>query len=125
MLGELRNPGAPEAVRRWISEPVPWLVIQAPNQGPDSALLEAKLGPGEQEAILLAQEVNADEMIIDELRGRREATRRQIRVTGTVGVLRVAAKNGLLDLRDALERLRRTNFRIHKDFLDRLIREEV
>jgi len=124
VLVELRSPGAPEAVRHWIEKPAAWLDIQAPQQTPDLALLEAKLGPGEQEAILLAQEVKADELIIDEQRGRREAARRHIRVTGTIGVLRAAAKSGLLDLRDALERLRRTNFRIEKDFLDRLIRGE-
>jgi predicted nucleic acid-binding protein len=82
------------------------------------------LGPGEREAILLAQELKADELIIDELRGRQEAVLRQMRVTGTIGVLRAAAKLGLLDLRDALERLSRTNFRIDKEFLERLIREE-
>ena len=82
------------------------------------------MGPGEREAILLAQELKADELIIDELRGRQEAVLRQMRVTGTIGVLRAAAKLGLLDLRDALERLSRTNFRIDKEFLERLIREE-
>ena len=124
VLVELGSAGAPDAVRRWIQQPPAWLEIQAPRQTPDVALLEAKLGSGEQEAILLAQEVNADEMIIDELRGRREAARRQIRVTGTIGVLRAAAKIGLLDLQQALERLRRTNFRIDKQFLDHLIRGE-
>jgi predicted nucleic acid-binding protein len=124
VLAELRRPGAPKTVRDWIEQPAAWLDIQAPLQTPDIALLQARLGPGEQEAILLAQEVKADEIIIDELRGRREAARRQIRVTGTIGVLQAAAKLGLLDLRSALERLRGTNFRIEKAFLDRLIRGE-
>jgi len=124
VLLELGNPGAPDAVRQWIQQPPAWLHIQAPQQTPDVALLEAKLGPGEHEAILLAEEVNADEVVIDELRGRRQAARRQIRVTGTIGVLRAAVKIGLLDLLEALERLRRTNFRIDNEFLDRLIRGE-
>ena len=56
--------------------------------------------------------------------GHEEAARRQIRVTETVGILRAAAKLGLLELRDALGRLRGTNVRIEKEFLDRLIQEE-
>ena len=122
VLMELKSKGAPEAVRQWIEQPAAWLEIQAPQQTADLALLEAKLGPGEQEAILLAEEVKADEVIIDELRGRREATRRHIRVTGTIGVLRAAAKIGLIDLGNALERLGRTNFRIEKALLDRIVR---
>jgi predicted nucleic acid-binding protein len=124
VLAELRSPGAPEAVRHWIGQPVPWLDIQAAQSAPDLALLQAKLGPGEQEAILLAQELNADELLMDDMSGRREARRRHLSVTGTIGVLRAAAKLGLLDFRDALERLRRTNFRIEKEFIDRLIRGE-
>lgn len=121
VFAELSSPVAPAAVRLWVAEPAAWLDIQTPRQTADVALLEAKLGPGEQEAILLAQEVKADQIIIDELRGRREAIRRQLRVTGTIGVLRAAAKIGLLDLRDALQRLGHTNFRIEKALLDRLI----
>jgi predicted nucleic acid-binding protein len=121
---ELTRPQAPDSVRRWISWPPAWLETQSPRQNPDVMLLNAQLGPGEQEAILLAQELNADELIIDELRGRKEAIRRQIRVTGTIGVLRAAAKLGLLDFREAMERLRRTNFRIDREFLDRLIQSE-
>jgi predicted nucleic acid-binding protein len=56
--------------------------------------------------------------------GRRETKRRHLSVTGTVGVLRAAARIGLLNLADALDRLRRTNFRFEKELLDRLIRGE-
>jgi predicted nucleic acid-binding protein len=51
VLVELGRPGAPDAVRQWIQQPPAWLHIQAPQQTPSVALLEAKLGPGEQEAI--------------------------------------------------------------------------
>jgi len=47
----------------------------------------------------------ADESIIDELRGRREAERRHLHFTGTIGVLRMAAKEGLLDFKSAINRL--------------------
>jgi predicted nucleic acid-binding protein len=51
----------------------------------------AYLGAGERDAILLAEELQADWIIIDESIGRREAARRQLRFTGTLGVLNAAA----------------------------------
>jgi hypothetical protein len=63
-------------------------------------------------------------LLIDDMGGRYEAARRHLSVTGTIGVLRAAAKLGLLDFRDALDRLRGTNFRIAKGLLDRLQRGE-
>ncbi len=69
---ELRNAGAPESVRLWISKPPTWLEVRAPSRMPDSALLEADLDLGERDAMLLAQELGEDELIIDDMRGREE-----------------------------------------------------
>ena len=119
---ELSRPGAPEAVRRWIAGPPAWLQILSPSGIPDAEL--ARLDPGERDAILLAEELGADQIIIDEARGRREARRRHIPFTGTLGVLAAGAEQGLLDLRSAVDRLRQTSFRVSDDLLDRLIAGE-
>jgi predicted nucleic acid-binding protein len=99
--------------------------VRAPSQPPDAALLQARLGAGERDAILLAQEVNADELIIDELRGRREASRRQLHFIGTLGVLRLAGARGMLDFKQAIAQLRTTNFYIDPKFLDRLMKDDM
>lgn len=75
---------------------------------------------GERDAIWLAEELHADQIIIDESRGRREARLRRLKLTGTLGVLAAAADLGLLDLKSALNRLRQTNFHIAQEILDRL-----
>jgi predicted nucleic acid-binding protein len=49
---------------------------------------------------------------MDEIAGRREAARRHLHVIGTLAVLEQAAQKGLLEFRDALQRLERTNFRL-------------
>jgi predicted nucleic acid-binding protein len=93
--------------------------ILSPTVALDAEL--AKLEAGEIEAIALAEELSADQLIIDELLGRREAERRSLPVIGTVGVLREAAEMGLLDLRSAFELLRQTSFHISPAILANLL----
>jgi predicted nucleic acid-binding protein len=76
--------------------------VQTPTQSPDEQLILAGLDKGEQDAILLALELTANQLVIDEMDGRREAERWQLAVTGTVGILRAAAALGLIDLKGAL-----------------------
>jgi predicted nucleic acid-binding protein len=56
-------------------------------------------------------------LIIDELRGRREACRRQLHFIGTLGVLWFAGARGMLDFKHAIAQLRTTNFYIDPKFL--------
>lgn len=105
---ELLRPVAPEIVRAWISGAPAWLEIRIPNNVPDSSL--AKLDPGERDAIMLATELRADQLIVDDREGRKQAEERHIPVIGMLGVLKEAATLGLLDLRVAVERLQTTSF---------------
>lgn len=119
---ELTCSRAPESVRGWIAQPPAWLEFLSPAPVADTAL--AGLDSGEREAIALAEQLSADQLIVDELFARREAERRGLPVIGTIGVLREAADEGLLDLRVAIARLRQTSFHISPAILARLLDEQ-
>ena len=120
---ELSRDRAPEIVRRWIASPPVWLEVRKPTMEPDAELIAAELDAGEFDAILLAQELGASELILDDMDGRKEAERRHIHFVGTIGVLQAASKRKLLNLKDALTRLRATNFYIAQELIDRLVAE--
>jgi predicted nucleic acid-binding protein len=118
---ELQSEGAPEAIHTFTAQTPEWLEVQSVAVQPDTAL--QRLGPGEREAILLAEALKADVLLIDERAARAAAERRGLRVTGLLGILDQAATRGLLDLPTAIERLRQTTFRasprLFKLLLDR------
>ncbi len=116
---ELGSTGAPEPVRVWMVHPPAWLETKAPRGNADPLL--SFLDAGERDAILLAEELHADQIVIDEMLGRREARRRKLPCTGTLGILRAAANEGLVDLALAVARLRKTNFHISEDVLNHLL----
>ncbi|AKG20357.1 DUF3368 domain-containing protein [Calothrix sp. 336/3] len=58
--------------------------------------LQNNLDIGEAEAITLAVELNADRLIVDERRGRKEAIKLGLRVTGILGILLAAKQQGLV-----------------------------
>ena len=92
---ELTDSGAPAAVRVWMEQRPKWIEIRSAPI-PDLGLME--LDAGEATAISLAEAETDVLLLIDETAGRLEASRRGIPNTGTLGVLRRAAIEGLIDL---------------------------
>jgi predicted nucleic acid-binding protein len=118
---ELGRARAPEVVRFWIARPPVWLEVRKPSRSdPHLTHLDA----GERDAILLAEELHADQLIIDENPGRQEAQRRHLPFTGTLGILQAGAKHGLLDLKTAIGRLKQTSFHVSQDILDQVIKSQ-
>jgi predicted nucleic acid-binding protein len=80
-----------------------------------------KLGDAERAAIALALVVKADLVLMDDQDGVMAARRQGLIVTGTLGVLDLAARRGLIDLAEAFERLKATTFYYRQRLLDNLL----
>jgi predicted nucleic acid-binding protein len=77
------------------------------------ARLSRVLDPGEASAILLAEQLQARFLLMDERRGRQVARARGLRVVGVAGVLLVAKRAGLLaSVGAALTELSRHQYRL-------------
>lgn len=117
VLRELIQPQTPLTVREWAESPPAWLRVRTPTEAESTLDLDA----GEAEAILLAQELKAERLLMDDKKGRLVAVRRGLSVAGTLTVLAQAADLKLLDLRQAVDRLRQTNFRAPAGLLSHLL----
>lgn len=118
VLSELTHPRAPAAVHAWVASLPAWLEVR----DPEHVEPEPRLGPGEAAAISLAKELRADAVLIDERKGLRVAQQLGLFVTGTLGVLVLAADRGLIQLQAALDALRQTTFRASPAMLAELAR---
>jgi predicted nucleic acid-binding protein len=121
VYAEICHPLAPAPIRAWAAAPPLWLEVKHVPAAAGERL--PSLDAGEREAILLALSIHADLVLMDERKGTQAAIDRGLDVTGTLGVLQRAARRRLLDLPEAFERLKRTNFRYRQDVMDRLLSE--
>jgi predicted nucleic acid-binding protein len=109
VANELRAAGSPAAVSSWIARPPEWVVVTPVPQEQIESITD-DLDLGERAAIALAGTIRADLLLIDDAAGRVEATRRNLRVTGTLGVLRAGAEQGIIDVPDTVSKLKATSF---------------
>ena len=107
VLQELSSEDAPASVRSWISNPPRWMHFIDSPPTPEMN----RIHKGEAAVIALATAMSADLLLMDDRRGVRLAKEKGLRVTGTIGILDLAASRGLVEFSQALAHLEKTSFR--------------
>lgn len=107
----VRGAGKPGAESVVLAEQKGWLSKQSVQDKLAVMLLQTTLGAGEAEAIVLAQELKAAWVLLDDDLARTYARRIGLKVKGTAGILLAAYQAGLLDdLKTSLDELRAHGF---------------
>jgi len=123
VMAELRHQQTPIVVREWIETRPEWLEVRQVHVAASGSL--AELGDGERDAILLALELHADLILLDDRRARVEASRQSLSFTGTLGVLEAASRRDLVNLPEVVGCLLETNFRVAPSLIHALLTREA
>ncbi len=82
-----------------------------------------KLDEGEKSAIALGLSLSADLILIDDRSGAAVAREKGFEITGTLGILDLAADRGMISMADEIARLRNTNFRRREKLFNALLKK--
>jgi predicted nucleic acid-binding protein len=127
----------PEAVYQEASKGVPgndeiaqavktkWIQVAKVQNQKMVLLLQGNLrGKGECECIILAQETGAKVILTDDKKARKIASQGGLRVIGTLGLLMMAAQEGIITKKDATQAVNslvKTNFRLSDGIIQKAL----
>jgi hypothetical protein len=99
-----------------------WLRVHTLGKSEVQRMAEMHLGPGESAAILLAERVQAERLMVDDLAARRLARRWGLKVVGTLGLLLAAHLRGdIPSLADEISRLQTAGFHAHPSLVRKVL----
>lgn len=120
---ELIHQQTPEIVRSIMQTRPEWINISDVECLSDMSLQH--LDAGERAAIFLAEQIQADLLLMDEKKGRFTAAERGIKVVGTLGILELAGRHGRIDLPQAISKLLQTNFNVSPSLVQALLKRHT
>ncbi len=99
-----------------------WILVLPVKDKNKQTEIENKLDKGEASSIALALEIPNSTLIIDEVKGRNIAKILNIEIIGTVGIIILAGKMGVVnDVISVVLKLVNTGFRLSNKIVDRII----
>jgi predicted nucleic acid-binding protein len=134
LFGEIRIPqavydeavvaGREEGAAKREVEAATWIKTVAVKDRLAVEMLLGELDLGEAETIVLAREIGADWVLMDEKKGRRKLAQLDLPKIGTLGILLKAKQVGLLStLEPEIARLRRQGFSISQSVVEAVLRQ--
>ena len=113
-----------EVVEEFGEELPSWIQIKLPTDKHRQKILETQLDKGEASAIALALDYPESLIILDDLKARKIAENLGIEITGTIGLIIIAKKRGVINsIKPLLEKIRKTNFRVSEEIEKQALKE--
>lgn len=98
------------------------IIISEAKNKEKQAEIEKRLDKGEASSIALALEIKNSILIIDEVKGRKIAKSFDLDIIGTIGILLLANKKGVItDVMGTILKLVNRGFRLSDKLIDKLI----
>ncbi len=99
-----------------------WILITEVRNKEKQKEIEKRLDHGESSSIALALEIDNSTLIIDEIKGRKIAQSLNIDIIGTIGIILLANKKGLIsDVIGTILRLVNKGFRLSDTLINKII----
>ncbi|MBF2056213.1 MAG: DUF3368 domain-containing protein [Cyanobacterium sp. T60_A2020_053] len=115
---ELTAFGTPEKVKKWCQNLLEWLIIHSIDDNYDLEL--EQLDAGEKSAIILAEQISADLIILDEKFARKIAKSRGLNIIGLLGILYDACLAKLIKP-SKFQELQQTNFFVSPQLIEDIL----
>lgn len=115
----------PDSACQILKESLDWIHIEKIQSEVDKKMYKAKLHDGEVEVMILAQqEIKADLVIIDDNATKKTAKYLGLPITGTMGVLLKAKREGYItEIASVIEEMRRKGFYISDSLVNMVLEQ--
>lgn len=101
-----------------------WIIVKSATDKYRQQILETQVDRGEASAIALALEFPESIIILDDYKARKVAENLGLEITGTIGVIIIAKKRGIINsIKPYLEKIRATNFRLSEEIEKQALKE--
>jgi predicted nucleic acid-binding protein len=110
----------PKIAEEYQNELPAWVRVTPPNEKSYRAIAGI-LDDGEASAIALALDMSDSRLILDDIQARKYAKRLNLSVTGTLGIIALAQKEGIIpSAMKIIDKIQDTNFRLSDRVLARI-----
>jgi predicted nucleic acid-binding protein len=98
-----------------------WVIIKDPQNTNNVVNYSKVVDHGEASALALSIEIENSLLIFDDLKARKLAEELNLKYTGSIGILILAKRRGLIeDIDELIAKIQATNFRLTKVFIEKL-----